>query len=291
MNRFLNLTTALLNGNSQIFLQRHPLCGALLLLAIALENLALLPGTLLGGLTGLLVAWRLDYAEADVDAGLYGYNAALVGLLFASHFLWSPTMAPLLIAAAALATALLHALLRRGRLRGGLPVYTLPFVLIGWLALSQADTFGLERRIGEALVLQADTPGLAAALLRSIGQVIFLADPLAGACVLLALLAAGWRVASWALVAAVLGLAAGWALGGEQNAALLGLYGYNAVLAALALCHRRAWAPLAGILLTLPLLTCFSALGLPALTAPFILACWLVLAAARARAFGRAGLV
>ena len=46
--------TALLNGFSQIFLQRHPLCGLLCLLAILFTAPALLGGALLGGVAGLL---------------------------------------------------------------------------------------------------------------------------------------------------------------------------------------------------------------------------------------------
>ncbi|MBM7060739.1 urea transporter [Pseudomonas sp. UL073] len=282
-DRLLPTLRALLNGCSQIFLQQHALCGALILVAIAVENLALLPGALLGALSGLLVAWRLGYGASDRDAGLYGYNATLVGLLFASQFLWSLPMAVLLCAAAALATALLHALLRRGRLRGGLPVYTLPFVLFGWLSLASAELFGLESRSAAAQVLQGDALGLGAALLRSIGQVIFLGSPLAGACVLLALLFAGWRCAAWALGAAAASLLMALSLDGTSTSALFGLAGYNAVLVAIALSHRRIWAPLLGILLSWLLQPCFGVLGLPPLTAPFILACWLVLAAGRSR--------
>jgi urea transporter len=58
---------------------------------------------------------------------------------------------------------------------------------------------------------------------------------------------------------------------------LLGLGGYNAVLAALAFSSSRPpWLPLAGIAFALLLTPMFAAIGLPTLTAPFILACWLI---------------
>jgi urea transporter len=64
----------------------------------------------------------------------------------------------------------------------------------------------------------------------------------------------------------------------SEEVAALGLYGYNAVLAALALCVWRPSVipPLFGIVLTVPLTENFPLLGLPALTAPFVLATWLV---------------
>jgi urea transporter len=59
----------------------------------------------------------------------------------------------------------------------------------------------------------------------------------------------------------------------------LGLYGYNATLAAIALFlwRRSAIPPLLGILLSVPLTEMIPRVGLPALTAPFVLATWLVL--------------
>ncbi len=64
-----------------------------------------------------------------------------------------------------------------------------------------------------------------------------------------------------------------------ENVAL-GLYGYNATLAAVALFlwRRSLIYPILGILLSVPLTKLFPVIGLPALTAPFVLATWIVLA-------------
>jgi urea transporter len=55
---------ALLNGFSQIFLQRHPLCGLLCLLAVLVSAPTLLGGALLGGVAGLLTAPRRGSPKA-----------------------------------------------------------------------------------------------------------------------------------------------------------------------------------------------------------------------------------
>ena len=77
-----------------------------------------------------------------------------------------------------------------------------------------------------------------------------------------------------------------------ENVAL-GLYGYNATLAAVALFlwRRSLIPPLLGMLLSVPITDLFPMLGLPALTAPFVLATWLVLAFGwlDGRLFPRAG--
>jgi urea transporter len=60
----------------------------------------------------------------------------------------------------------------------------------------------------------------------------------------------------------------------------LGLYGYNATLTAVALYlwRRSLIPPLLGIVLTVPITELIPRAGLPALTAPFVLATWIVLA-------------
>ncbi|MCY1542582.1 urea transporter [compost metagenome] len=116
------------------------------------------------------------------------------------------------------------------------------------------------------------------ALARGLGQVIFLDQPLAGFCLWLGLLLVNWRTALWAVLGSTGGLSLALYQGWAQHSALAGLYGYNAALAAIALSqmHRHPWAPLLGVILALLLQPGFSALGLPALTMPFILACWLI---------------
>ena len=61
--------SAVLNGFSQIFLQRHPLCGLLCLLAILIGAPALLGGALLGGVAGLLTAQRRGYPRPIARLG------------------------------------------------------------------------------------------------------------------------------------------------------------------------------------------------------------------------------
>lgn len=119
--------------------------------------------------------------------------------------------------------------------------------------------------------------------MRGIGQVIFLDQPIAGGLVLAALFLAGWRVALWALLGSATALFLALLQGMPLQAVLGGLFSLNGALIALALGKdlRRPWCALAGILLAVALQPGFDAIGLPAMTAPFILACWLVLAAKR----------
>lgn len=263
--------TALLNGFSQIFLQRNPLCGLLCLCAILFTAPALLGGALLGGVAGLLTAQRRNYAKADRQAGLFSYNGVLLGLLLSLYFPWSALLPPLILAAGGLSAMITQQWLKRVRVSQYLPAYTTPFVVLSWLLLCFATPSTT------AHLIEVSTLNMLAAPLKGIGQVMFLGHPLAGAMIAAGLLIADRRAFCWALLASVAGM--GWSmLHHDFYSALLGLGGYNAVLAALALSSQRQqpWLPLLGITLALLLTPLFAAIGLPTLTAPFILACWLV---------------
>ncbi|EJM88678.1 MULTISPECIES: urea transporter [unclassified Pseudomonas] len=263
--------TALLNGFSQIFLQRHPLFGLLCLLAILFTAPALLGGALLGGVAGLLTAQRRHYAKADRQAGLFSYNGVLLGLLLSLYFPWSALLPPLIIAAGGLSAMLTQQWLKRIRVSQYLPAYTAPFVGLGWLLLCFATPST------EAHLIEVSALNMLLAPLKGLGQVMFLGHPLAGAMIAVGLLIADRRAFCWAMLASVAGM--GWSLLHQDvYSALIGLGGYNAVLAALALSSLRQqpWLPLIGIAAALLLTPVFAAIGLPTLTAPFILACWLI---------------
>ena len=274
---------ALLNGFSQIFLQRHSGCGLLVLLALALGAPGLLGGALLGGLSGMLTAHLRGYPRADIEIGLYGYNGILLGLLACLQFAWSPLLALSIALGAGLSSLLLAPWMTRMRQRGWLPAFTLPFVLLGWglLALAAPLQLPLPDEVAPAMTAP-DGPAVllhvTLAVLRGLGQVIFLDNPLSGLCLLLGLLLADRCAAGWALLGAAGGLALAWTLDGSWPAALRGLYGYNAALAAIALSQvqRRSWVMLPGIVLAALLQQGLNSLGLAALTLPFILACWLI---------------
>ncbi|MCQ4233644.1 urea transporter [Pseudomonas stutzeri] len=271
--------SAVLNGFSQIFLQAHPLCGLLIALAIALHAPLLLAGALAGALAGTFGAAALGRQRADIDCGLYGYNSALLGLLIVLQLGLSAFSLGLIVLAALVIDLLQTRLLAGLRERRWLPGFTLPFVLFGWLALALLPG----ATVAPTPTLPLDAQALAFALAAGIGQVIFLDQPLAGLLVLVAVWLADRRAARWMLAGSAAGLGIGLLLGGAHDAIVAGLAGYNPALAALAVSQvqRSAWAPLLAIIAAVLARLAFERLGLPPLTMPFILACWLVALASR----------
>ena len=235
----------------------------------------MLGGALLGGVAGLLTAQRRGYPKTERQAGLYSYNGVLLGLLISQHFAWSALLPPLILACGGLSAILTRQWLKRATQPNDLPAYTAPFVGLGWLLLGT---------VPESNVAQSEPATLAilATPLTGLAQIMLLDQPISGALIALGLWLANRRAAIWALIGASVGvLIALWL--DEAASALLGLHSYNPALAAVALSQvrRQPWLPLLGILLAIILTPGFAALHLPALTAPFILACWLVRAGVR----------
>jgi len=257
--------TALLNGFSQVLLLRNPLCGLCCLLAILLTAPDLVGGALLGALAGLLTAQRRGYDRADRQAGLYCYNGVLIGILISAVLPWSAIMPPLIIAAGGLSSIITH----QWRKRGGklLIAYTAPFVLLGWGTLLIAAP-------STAMFAEPDP---LYALARGVGQIFLLDNPLAGLLIIVGMFIANPYAAMWAVIGSAIG--GGVALLAEQTqAAWMGLYGFNAALAALAFSRQgeRPWVTLLAIALALVLQPLFKLLPVAGLTAPFVVACWLM---------------
>lgn len=261
--------TALLNGFSQVIFQRNPLCGLCCLLAILLTEPQWVGGALLGALGGLLTAQRRDYPRAHRQAGLYSYNGVLIGVLLCSQMAWSALLPLLILASSGLSAILVEQWLRRCTRPSCLPAYTAPFVLLAWAILQLDDS-------APAGAAPVDLP-LWQAWLVGIGEIFVLGKPLAGLLIALGLLIADRRAASWALIGSACGLAFAWLQGQPAGT---GLYGFNPALAGLAFSSGRL-RPALAIGLAVLLEPGFSILPVPGLTAPFILACWLVKAGER----------
>jgi len=170
------------------------------------------------------------------------------------------------------------------------PTYTLAFILTTW----SLYYLGLALDLPQVeAVAGPTTDSLFAAIIRGVGQVKFQANAGTGLLFLLGIALNNWRHALWVLTASVLSVLGAVFHNAPTEGIALGLYGYNAPLTALALFLWRPSliTPLLGILLCIPITEYVPMLGLPALTVPFVLTTWLVLAFVRLeqRLFGVAG--
>ena len=277
---------AVFRGVGQVFFQENALTGALFVLGIALSSPLMALGAVVGSAIGLITARLLKFDESEVLAGIYGFNSTLVGIATLFFFKLGAVSLILLIVGC-IAAAIVTRLMRRYL---PFPTYTLPFIVTTWALYFLGMALGVPR-------VESGGPPITAnfieATAHGIGQVMFQASIWTGLLFLVGIAINDWEHAIWVVLASLLGMLVGMYVATAATApdeerlvdrgllenVGLGLYGYNATLAAVALFlwRRSLIPPLLGILISVPITEYFPMLGLPTLTAPFVLATWLVL--------------
>jgi urea transporter len=262
----------------QIVLQRNAATGALLFLAVLCASPRLACGLLIGTLTGNVISVIIEDSDAPAFRDdLYGFNGALAALAAFTFIGDVSQAAAVAIVAAMLATFLANKLshvLSRHRL----PIFSSPAIIVTWcwlpLFAERGDTGAIPQvAAGVIPILQAAFAGLA--------PITFATGALAGGLIAAGLFASRPSQAGWALAGSALG-AMLHGLGGASDAVVLsGACGFNAALAALAaapLGRRYALVAIVAAVLIERVIDC---LGIAALTAPFVLASWAVIALRR----------
>lgn len=280
-------------GIGQVFFQEHAITGILFAVGIAVSSLTMAIGLVVGSALGSGVAWVLKFDRSELTAGIYGFNAALVGIATLFFFQPSGVSLALLVGGCVAATLLTRFL--RGYLP--FPTYTTPFIVTTWGLYFLGRFFQAApvdpSQLG-VLVPVVPAGFVVESVVHGIGQVMFQASLWTGLLFLLGIAVNDRRHACWVLAASLFGMllashnvdAAMRALDPERlvertqfDNIQLGLYGYNATLAAIAL---FLWRPslvysFLGIVFCIPLTELVPLVGLPALTAPFVMASWIVM--------------
>jgi urea transporter len=298
---------ALLRGVGQVMFQNNPLTGVLFLVGILVNSPKLLGAGVLGLAVSTLAAHLLGADRSLIANGLFGFNGVLVGIGLAFFLEFDVLLAAYIVLGAAVSTVVMMAL---SNLLGtwDMPALTAPFVVTTWLllfavyqfdALQPTDLIAPAAPDPEAAVqtelreLAAGGGGLTLAnlahgLFRGVGEVMF-EDNLLSGLIFLAGIAVNSRIsAGFALLGAALGLLTALVMGADGFTAYHGLYGFNAVLCAIAiggvffvLTWRSAVYAMVAAIFSVPVFAAvavaLSPIGMPALTAPFVLVTWLFL--------------
>ncbi len=281
---------AVLRGIGQVFFQENALSGLCFALGIAAGSPALALGAVAGAAIGTATARLARFDAGETAAGIYGFNATLVGLASLFFFKFGPGLAVLLVVGCVAATFLT----RLVRTALPFPTYTGPFIVTTWALVLVGGALGLAANPGAApLIPNPPLPLAIEATAHGVGQVMFQGSLWAGLLFLAGIALGDTRHALLVLAGSVVGMLLASHHATEAYRALdperlverslydnirLGLYGYNSALAAVALyLWRRSLIPaLLGMLVAVPLTELLPLTGLPALTAPFVLATWIV---------------
>lgn len=292
-----------LRGIGQVLFQDNALSGLLFFVAIGWGSSALgVPEVAIGGLLAVLVAtltalWlRVD--RAGLAAGMYGYNAYLLGIALPSFLAVSPLLWVFVVLGAVVCVVATVAVAEALKPLG-IPALTAPFVLVTLVLLLAANAFsGVDAAALPAVGSLEPIPPEAADPLRplaflegltnSISQV-FVKGYVPSAVLILAGLAVGSpRAAAFAVAGALVALVVAHLMGAESQLISAGLVGFNPLLSAVALgavfrqpgLGTAAFALLAAVFTVLvqgAMVAVITPFGVPALTAPFVLTTWLFL--------------
>jgi urea transporter len=266
--------STILKGLGQIMLQENSITGLLFLVGIFYGSYTMGLAALLATICGTATAYLFKYDKSEIEKGLYGFSAALVGvavMLFLKPVIW----AWLFVILGAVAAAMLQHFF----IKLNFPAYTFPFVVVTWLILLICNEFcGSLLAVSTPAVAQASdslTEGF-----KSFGQVIFQDKFLAGLLFFVAVFISSPIAALYGLAAAIVSAIMAFYLSVPLTEINLGLYGFNAVLCAIIFAGPKVrdglWV-LISIVLALAVSLLMLKTGIPKLTFPFVLATWITL--------------
>lgn len=262
-----------LRGIGQVMFQNNIYSGILFLGGIFYNSWLLGLAAVLGTIISTAAAQILKYPKQDIQNGLYGFNGALTGIAVFCFFEVNAMTFSALVLGAFLSTPLSHFLKKL------ISPFTAPFVLVTWF-LIYSLLFLFQIPLLSATAPTETHLQIASALGNSFGQVMFQKNVITGILFVLAIFINNKLMAVYALFAAILGSLSGCVFGESVDHINSGLMGYNAILCAIALCGKKRsdflWITGAIILSTF-LNIVLAKTGIITLTAPFVLATWIIL--------------
>jgi urea transporter len=270
----------ILRGVGQVIFQGHAGTGLLFLAGIAVASPVMAAGALIGAIIGPGLALVLQYNRQEIEDGIYGFNPTLVGIALLFYLDPGQVVSWVLVvvgcAAATVTTYLMRQFLK-------FPTYTAPFIVCTWVLLLLAH--GLE---GKAIDHKPILPDSIFAprtffgkVLAGDAEIMFGANTLTGLLFVAGVALSSWRHAVLLFFGSLVGALVAVYHNDPQGTISIGIYGYNAALAAVAvyLWRKSLLYPILAAILAVPLTEFFpTALGIPALTAPFVVAAWIVIA-------------
>lgn len=222
-----SFATVLLKGVGQIMLQENAMTGLLFLIGIFYGSITMGIAALLAVLCGTVTSILLKYDRSEIDKGLYGFSAALVGVgmivfLKPLFITWI-----LIVIGAIAATMLQHFFIKRN-----IPVFTLPFVIVTWVILISVSHYFTGLLVEPSLPSTENANHFTLAF-KGFGQVIFQDNFLSGLIFFVAVFISLPIAALYGLAGAILAAVAATFFSMPIEDIGAGLFSFNAVLCAI----------------------------------------------------------
>lgn len=303
-NAVIGFLDTVLRGAGQVMFQNNPLTGLLFLVgitwgAIAADTPAVAIGSVVALLVATVTAIFLNVDRPTLRNGLYGFNGILVGAAVPTFLGNDLTMWVILIIGAAVSTVVMMAVANVFN-TWQVPALTFPFVLTTWFlmlgayAFSQTDITALAAPAlptdiaSTAAEITISATTLLETLFVNVAQVFLIDNVVTGVIFVIALAVSSRWAAAYALIGSAVALATVLALGGTATSITAGLFGFSAVLTAIALgatFYTPGWRvfffTVLGVIFTVivqgAMDIAVTPFGIPTFTAPFVFVTWLFL--------------
>lgn len=288
-------------GVGQVMFQDNQWTGLLFLIGIFWgayeEGLALVAwGALIGVVISTITGYVLKLPDDGGANGLWGFNGVLVGCAFPT-FLGNTVWMWIGLVICSVMSTFVRSGMNSIFGRWNLSSLTFPFVVSTWVFLLAARLFNgfppvnmgtPEFAHGGHENLDIHILSLIIYWLKGIAQIFLINSWVTGIFFLAGLAVANWRAAVWAAIGSAIALCVAIVWKGPGADISNGLYGFSAVLTAIALgCTfcRQTWKTaiwcVLGTVVTVfvqaAMNAFFAPMGLPTLTGPFCLTTWMFL--------------
>ena len=266
-----------LKGIGQIMLQNNALTGLLFLIGILINSPLMAVAAVVAVLVGTLTAKVLKFNEDNINSGLYGFNATLVGVALIAFFEPTITIWISIIVLSAVSTLIMNFCLEKK-----IPVFTFPFIVLTWISLyvfhSVAPIPDAAPDYLEELIHYHPFSILDYGL--GFGEVIFQGSLISGVIFFIAVYMSSPTAALYGLFGALFGVIVAILLKDRIEDVKLGMFSFNAVLCAIVFSGPKK---INGLYVVIAVLLSgiteeiMLRLDLPVLTFPFVMGTWLTL--------------
>ncbi|PXV66311.1 urea transporter [Dysgonomonas alginatilytica] len=267
-----------LKGVGQIMLQNNALTGLLFLIGILINAPLMGVAAILAVIVGTLTAKILKFKEENINSGLYGFNATLVGVALIAFFEPTVTIWIAIVVLSAVSTLIMNFCLEKK-----VPVFTFPFIVLVWISLYVFHSVApVPDASPDYLVDLVDnyTPFSLMNYGLGFGDVIFQGSLISGIIFFIAVYVSSPTSALYGLFGALFGVLIAILLKDRIEDVKLGMFSFNPVLCAIAFAGTRKidglYVIIAVILSGITeeiMIRC----DLPVLTFPFVMGTWLTL--------------
>ncbi|XP_029295683.1 LOW QUALITY PROTEIN: urea transporter 2 [Cottoperca gobio] len=242
----LQLLDWVLRGAAQVMFVNNPLSGLIIFAGLILQNYWWALNGFVGTLFATISALILQQSRGAIASGLYGYNGILVGLLMAvfSHkgdWYWWLLLPNIFLS---MMCPILSSALASINSRWDLPVFTLPFNIL--VCLHMVATGHYNHHFPQVLIQprselpnitwdEIDVGKLFMSVPVGIGQVYGCDNPWTGGIFIISLFISSPITCAHAVLGSSVGMVSGLALAAPFGDIYFGLWGYNCVLACIAI--------------------------------------------------------